>query len=636
MADNNSPDDNVFDNISRILASPMPRRQAIKVAAGAVGAAAMMHFSSLRLLGAPAAQAGKTVYLDVLKLPVIGFSVESAKVYEVINTLRYDYHASISLIEAPQEKPVSINIVKGTVKDVLDSIIKQNSAYRLRRVGKRLILMPDDPKFQQVVSGIDVVGVPRAKATAKYIDYLRTHVLGFEKFSSGQTMVGNMDAPLFTAPVTLKPKATVLEDYFLLLGNNPALSFSIVKAMTGVYASGVFEATPVTQEKPATQKSPRHTPANFSQRNNQLQQGMPLVAAADAVCRPLQVGYALDHQEICGGSATVPCGADYFNRLTLVLCSGVDDDCTGATLTETLGSTTFTGQCPPPMNAGGGAGCAIINGNQLVGLIDPSKPCYDNYGVCLPGDQFSGTCTITVSQSVSVDGVVVQTNDVVSVVTSDGGRTPCTLSAPQQKNLKYTHTSVDCCGTGGAASIPYLCDHTSQHCINGDICCATNQLAACNHHCCQPGYTCAQDGVTLLQLCCPSDAPAACNGTCCKAGEVCNKPSQTCCPSGQVTSDGKTCCTSSQIVCATACCDSATQVCTNGICCGKPKPQARMSHAQVLQGRYATDDLSLCCQPGQVPCVNACCDAGSVCCSGSCCAGTCDSSGTCITNNENK
>ncbi len=169
MADNNSPDDNVFDNISRILASAMPMRQAIKVAAGAVGAAAIMHFSSLRLLGAPAAQAGKNAYLDVLKLPVTNFSVASTEVYKVINTLRYDYHASISLIAIPQEKLVSISIVKGTVRDVLDSIIKQNPAYRLRRIGKRIILMPDDPKFQQIVSGIDIVGVPRTKASAKYI-----------------------------------------------------------------------------------------------------------------------------------------------------------------------------------------------------------------------------------------------------------------------------------------------------------------------------------------------------------------------------------------------------------------------------------------------------------------------------------
>lgn len=632
MADNNSPEDNVFDNISRILASPMPRRQAIKVAAGAVGAAAMMHFSSLRLLGAPAAQAGKTAYLDVLKLPVTGFSVESTEVYEVINTLRYDYHASISLIEAPQEKPVSINIVRGTVKDVLDSIIEQNPAYRLRRIGKRIILMPDDPKFQQIVSGIDVVGVPRAKASAEYIDYLRTHVPGFEKFSSGQNIVGNMDAPLFTALVTLKPKATVLEDYFLLLGDNPQISFSILKEMTGVYSFGAYASTQIPQVKPFTQKTlPRTTVPSF-QHNNQLNRGLPLAAATDAVCRPLKVDYALDHQELCGGSATVPCGTMFFNAMTLSLCTG--DDCTGYTFNESVGSLTFTGACPKNTPKEDGAGCAIINGNQLVGLIDPSKPCYDNYSACLDSNQFVGTCTITRHQSVSITDAasgIIQTNDVVSIVTNNGDNTPCQVSPPQRTNVKYTHTAVDCCGTGDART---LCDHTSQHCINNDVCCATNQTTTCNHICCpQPGAVCLTDGVTKVVICCPSGATLACNG-CCTPGQTCTGGS--CCSSGQATSDGKTCCTSSQIVCATACCDSATQVCTNGICCGKPQPQARMAHAQILQGRYATDDLSLCCQPGQVPCTNTCCDAGSVCCSGSCCAGTCDSSGTCITNNENK
>ncbi len=607
VSGDNRAEDNAFDDITRILASAMPRRQAVRLIAGTLVSSTIVGLSSLRVLSQSARQ-GLSVAELGLKTPITKLNMENMDVGKVVQMLGKKYRVPISFIQARHEKPVTLNISKGFVKDLLNQIVDQNSEYQWRQINNRIILFPNDPKFRVVLKGVNIKQTPRLQAADQFIKYLKSHKVGFENLV-GVGLAGDPRLPIFNDLITLSENATVLQCFLELLGKDTFVSFSIQQinreSSPGIYVMSLTNVQ-IPQATPAAQNiTPQITNA-----------------ATGATCRPLSEEYTNKTSPGC----SVGCGTEIVYQVNSIqTCTG--DDCSGQRSTETID----TDNGCQPGSVSTGSGCEV-SANNVVGT--PSHPCTDDYALCYP---IQKSCTETWTQKITVAGQLIQTCTLVwniTVTPIDGGSgTVC--KGTVNRSCVSPHTSTDCCGTGDTGSPRVLCDPKSQHCISNDVCCTASQTAACNHICCpQLGAVCVTDSITSAQICCPAGSTLACNGYCCTSGETCTGGS--CCPSGNATSDNKTCCTSSQIVCGTTCCDSATQVCTNGICCGKPQPQARMSHAQILQGRYATDDLSLCCQPGQVPCANTCCDAGSVCCSGSCCAGTCDDTGACITNNENK
>ena len=611
MADKNVPDKNVpegnaFDDISRILASPMPRRQALKLAAGVLGSAALAGMWPTRLFGEPKARGNASAKtLPVLKLPVTKLSESKISVYDAVKLLRTRYNASISFIQAPHDTQIGLIVPNGHVKDVLEQIVQQCSLYIWKQIDDRVVVFPNQPRFRVPVKSAGVTNLPRIEAARQYITDLKKRNSDFDDVA-GAVMIGDPESPVFTEPVSLTADRTFLTNLIQLLGSNPSTTFSLLYEKWGYYTLGF------NSYSSRLMKTTQRTLDTFS----------ASTAAGASVCRPLSFTYTQAANIPCSSDEGY-CGSGAHYNITLNVCSsstGSSDDCAGSIFSEQVDLT--NGGCSSQLGQANQGTCTVGANNDMTN-------CEDKYAFCIPTPPQS--CTQVVTQQRKL-GSTVETCTITSQLSVDNKT--CSGSV-FSFSCSQVHKSSDCCGTGDTGSPKILCDHTSQHCISNDVCCTTDQTAACNHICCpKPGAKCIKDDVTQSQICCPSDATLACNGYCCTSGQTCT--AKQCCPSGKATSDNLTCCSSTQTPCATACCDSATQVCTNGICCGKPQPQARMAHAQILQGRYATDDLSLCCQPGQVPCTNTCCDAGSVCCSGSCCAGTCDSSGTCITNNENK
>jgi len=165
---------------------------------------------------------------------ILDISPARIDVAEAIESLRRDYHAPISFIDGGDGAQVSLHVQDRTTSGVLAQILRQNRAYRLAEVNGRWVVFPNRPGFQAVIEGVQIVDVPRLQAADRYIGYLKGHIAGFEDLV-GTISKGNPEAPLFTTPVTLPRRATVLQHLVALLGDDPSIAFSIRQTRSGKY-----------------------------------------------------------------------------------------------------------------------------------------------------------------------------------------------------------------------------------------------------------------------------------------------------------------------------------------------------------------------------------------------------------------
>lgn len=656
-------EENTFDRITRILATPMPRRQAIKLAASIVAT------STLELLGHQAqaeANVKQTKQLLPGDVPVHQFTASNESVLQIVRRLRREFQIPISLVETPKNYTLSFSVTNGTIKDVFKQLTKQCPQYAWEEYEGRLVIYSREAKYQAILSAHFDKG-SRPEVTTKFITYLKTQVAGFDNFA-GLTLIGNALSPVFTDLVSLSAKDTILHLFLDLLGSNQSAMFSILDDGDGIFTMGFNRVADFPAESPSVKID---TPAAHS-----VGSGAVAAASASQICRPLSVNtgaYVPDPtcvspttgqpDQPCPTRPAGQCGASKCVRYNgITTCPG--DSCTGLTLSETITPDYGCSNQSP----GIGIGC-VVNGTTLT-------CCSDVYQIFIPVGAKPNGCTEIITQKSQLNGYLVQKNTLTfSIPVANGTCGTATVS----ESSVYSYQASQCCGTNPSSSGPdpmNFCD-PSQTCVSDNgtanaICCPSGDPVACNHVCCSPGQGCFTDKVTGNQICCPTSTTSmACNGACCPGLDLCINGS--CCPGGQITSDSKTCCPSGQTpygiiccttgqnncngtCCANTCCGTvccaAGQTCAGGVCCGQPTPQARMSAEVVARGSYATDDLSLCCAPGHPPCGNlccasgstccngtccagtccgtVCCASGSVCCNGSCCAGTCDSTGVCI------
>ena len=162
-----------------------------------------------------------------LQTPVAHLKMTNAAVEEVYTELVQNYHLPLSLIEAPADTRVSIDVQAGTAQDVLDQLTAQAAAYQLKTLHGRLILMPAESRFATILTEPTFAGVTRVEATRLYCDYLSKNVQGFAGLSAPLFIAGDIHAPILTEPITLRGKTTVLERFVQLLGKTPRACFYI-------------------------------------------------------------------------------------------------------------------------------------------------------------------------------------------------------------------------------------------------------------------------------------------------------------------------------------------------------------------------------------------------------------------------
>ena len=176
----------------------------------------------------------------LLQTPVTHLKMTSATVEEVYTKLAQNYHLPLSLIETLADTRVSIDVSAGTAQDVLDQILAQATAYKLKTWHGRLILMPAEPRFEKIITEPTFSNVPRMEAIRRYCEYLSKNVAGFAQLSAPLSIMGDAQAPILAEPITLRGKTTVLERFALLLGKNPRACFTIHRHLKDINDVSLF------------------------------------------------------------------------------------------------------------------------------------------------------------------------------------------------------------------------------------------------------------------------------------------------------------------------------------------------------------------------------------------------------------
>lgn len=159
--------------------------------------------------------------------------LENAPVSAIVAALHLRACAAVSFIAAVPEGEVGVEAKEASVPDVLSKIAQHSPGYRAETIAGRSVLYPVAPEFQTVIDRIEIQSKPRLEALEEYVGVLRKRVPAFATLTA-QPLIGDDRHPIYSNPVSLRPKGRVIEHLVDLLGEDQALYFEFTRAYTGV------------------------------------------------------------------------------------------------------------------------------------------------------------------------------------------------------------------------------------------------------------------------------------------------------------------------------------------------------------------------------------------------------------------
>jgi|SRR5579871_1287081 len=472
------PKKNLFDEMSRVLGSKIPRRQALKIIGGMVAGTVLASLF-------PARARADGTGVDILTLPVDTLQMTDS-VQAIHMELQYTFNAPISFIQDATDNLTTIDVTNGTVQDVIDQILNQNSNYILQQVGNNYVLRSTSSDYDTVVSGVNIVNEGRFTAFQDYVTQLNAQVptLGGSVIA---VMMGDTSNPLATNTVTLDSQASVVTHLVELLGTDDLVLFTLENGsgytqlwLTSVTISpaDVLDTTGVTIGAPA--------PGGGG--------GAP---AAAAVCRVTNIndtgGATLPDPKILACppnalGATTGCGQVY-TLDSVDTCP--NDACKGCKINESL--KVNVNSCKLTIRPLSGLGCPIdAQGNLGASPLNPpgTTVCTDYMLWCIPnailGLSKTGCCDVGWNQTLSVKcpGKASQVIETCAI-TFHICNPPANDCFSRTCTPKYNADDACCNPPQGATLCP-----PGQVCTGGNLCCTKKQACNNNMICCPNTQNC--------------------------------------------------------------------------------------------------------------------------------------------------
>ena len=170
------------------------------------------------------------------KLPNLGpfdLKVDNVSVLAVIQLLRSRECSPVSFVDVAHPAPISLDLRHVTAAEVLRQIAKSTPAYLAETIDGREVLYPATAEFQKVVDGVVIQSMPRLDASYDYLDRLNKEVPAFANLAA-PFVLGDSRHPIFSDRVSLRAKGRVIEHLVDFLGQDRALYFEFITAMSGV------------------------------------------------------------------------------------------------------------------------------------------------------------------------------------------------------------------------------------------------------------------------------------------------------------------------------------------------------------------------------------------------------------------
>jgi hypothetical protein len=146
--------------------------------------------------------------------------------------LRENHRAPVSFIQADERVDRLEAQPSDDVDAALHGLVSQAQAYRRTEQAGHLIIFPRAPVWDMSVTDVQITDVPRLEAATKYIALVRTRVPGLSDLLE-PPMKGNPSAPIYTQPVSLQPRGSVVQHFVQLLGSDRSVVFTVERLTSG-------------------------------------------------------------------------------------------------------------------------------------------------------------------------------------------------------------------------------------------------------------------------------------------------------------------------------------------------------------------------------------------------------------------
>jgi hypothetical protein len=166
------------------------------------------------------------------------FDFENVTLSETVKKFR-EYRIPISFIQSEESsenssKRLSVRVKDRTLRECLRDIVSQAKGYQFGTIENHLILYPSEKKYESVVDVASVGTRNRIDAMSEFLSALKEQIRGFDDLSRPALNNPEYFKTLYTEPISMPPRTTVLKGFVRLLGGDPYAVLTIEDGRIGL------------------------------------------------------------------------------------------------------------------------------------------------------------------------------------------------------------------------------------------------------------------------------------------------------------------------------------------------------------------------------------------------------------------
>jgi hypothetical protein len=152
------------------------------------------------------------------------FDLRNVTVSETVKKMR-EYRIPISFIQSEESsekssKRLSVSVKNRTLREFLLDVVSQAKGYKFGIIENHLILYPSEKKYESVVDSASIGTRNRMSALSEFFFAIRAQTQGFDNLRRS-SLHSYFNTTLYTEPISMPPKTTVLKGFMQILGRDP-------------------------------------------------------------------------------------------------------------------------------------------------------------------------------------------------------------------------------------------------------------------------------------------------------------------------------------------------------------------------------------------------------------------------------